>query len=62
MVRLPICAAALTLVSASPASAGNIVQNGDFETGSFFPWLVPPSVPNQSLGPLNNPAQPIGFE
>jgi uncharacterized protein (TIGR03382 family) len=31
-------------VAASSASAGNIVTNGSFETGSFFGWSVPPNI------------------
>ncbi len=53
MVRLPLrtatLAAALALVFASPALAGELVENGGFETGSFSPWFAPPSVPGQSL-------------
>jgi len=42
----------LGLVFISVATAGahaEIVVNGGFETGQFFPWNAPPSVPNQSV-------------
>ncbi len=33
----------------SASAQGELVENGGFETGNFFPWWVPPSIPGQSL-------------
>ncbi len=42
-----LCTAAL--LASSSALAGELVTNGGFETGNFFPWFAPPSVPNESV-------------
>jgi len=34
------------IIGGATASArAELVVNGGFETGGFFPWLVPPNVP-----------------
>jgi len=38
-----------TAVGVCSAQAGELVVNGGFETGAFFPWIAPPNVPNQSV-------------
>jgi hypothetical protein len=49
------CSAGLIAVAAcwlAPAVVNaEIVENGGFETGSFFPWLVPPFIPPQQPNP-----------
>jgi len=41
-------------VMGQPASAGNLVFNGGFETGNFQGWNVPPSIPMQSQFTVNS--------
>jgi len=43
-----LCAVGLMGVTPVVSCAGELVENGGFETGSFFPWWAPPSIPNQS--------------
>lgn len=39
--RLALCAAAaIAVFAAAPAHAGDLIANGDFETGSLAPWGV----------------------
>lgn len=39
-----VLSAALGCLAAPAVVNAEIVENGGFETGSFFPWLVPPTV------------------
>ncbi len=43
------CCVVMLLAGASPAFGQNIVENGGFETGAFFPWIAPGPIANEQL-------------
>ena len=52
---LSVAAALLALLSVLSLAAAqtNLIQNGDFETGSFAPWTTPLGVNDTGLGTVN---------
>lgn len=43
--------ALFAIAGCASAARGELVTNGGFESGGFFPWLVPPNVPPPNINP-----------